>query len=65
MTAYIAIERQYGHDLAIEYPTVEAATAALNGSPFIDGLCEEDSLDAYVAVSVANDAERIIPPEEP
>lgn len=45
---YVVIERQWSDDLAIRYPDRDTAEHALERSLFIDGLCEEDCLDAYV-----------------
>lgn len=59
---YVYIEREFGEDLAVSYLNWEEAEEALNNSLFIDGLCEEDSLDAYV-VENPGEAEVILPPE--
>lgn len=48
MQHYIIIERERSADLAIEYPDFETAEHAIDNSLFIDGLCEEDCLDAYI-----------------
>lgn len=64
-TAYVYIERQHGPDLMVEYPTREAAEHALTDSAFIDGLCEEDCLDARVTADAPGEGdEHVIPPTE-
>lgn len=59
---YVYIEREFSEDLAVSYLNWEEAEEALNNSLFIDGLCEEDCLDAYV-VENPQEAEVILPPE--
>lgn len=60
---YIVIERHYSETLAIEYPDKTAVDRALEHSLFIDGLCEEDCLDAYVTTVLPAGAHIVIPPE--
>lgn len=45
---YILIDRENNPDLAILYPSSAQAEEALEHSDLIDGLCEEDCLDAWV-----------------
>jgi len=47
--AYVIVERQHGPSLAVRYPDDAAAQWALESSFFIDSLCQEDCLDAYVS----------------
>src|SRR5690625_4438604 len=65
MTSYINIERQYDVPLAIKYDSHEQAEAAVTNSPFIDRLCEKDSLALWVSKTYLPGAEVITPPEEP
>lgn len=71
MSAFIVIERQHSIDLAIEYPDRDAAEHALERSLFIDGLCEEDCLNAYQVgwidpdlLSDPDQYEHVIPPDD-
>lgn len=70
---YVIIERQNGPSLAVRYPDNDTAQWALESSFFIDSLCQEDCLDAYVSDHVdealrertANDPhglEEVVPP---
>lgn len=45
---YILIERQYGDDLVVVYPSKEKAQEALIDDMLIEGFCEVDCLDAWV-----------------
>lgn len=45
---YVFIEREYGSNLLVIYPTREIAAWAIENCPLVDSLCEEDCLDAYV-----------------
>lgn len=62
--AYLLIERQCGTSLAVRYATTEAAEEAMTDSLFIDALCEEDCLDAWVDDEVPPGFELVIPPPE-
>lgn len=64
MSTYIIIERQYDKPLAIQYNTTQEANDATTDSLFIDGLCEEDCLDLWIAETYPPEAELIIPPED-
>lgn len=47
---YLLIDRQWSQDVAVVYPTREYAELALDDDEdhLVNGLCEEDCLDAYV-----------------
>lgn len=47
---YLLIDRQWSQDVAIVYPSQERAELALEDDEddLVNGLCEEDCLDAYV-----------------
>lgn len=48
---WIFIERQYSADVVVgPYPNHAAADYAMIHALIIDGLCEEDCLDAYLVV---------------
>ena len=48
--AWVFIERESNDFLAVgPYPTRDAAQHAVQAAPLIEGLCEEDALDAFVA----------------
>ncbi len=64
MSHYIVTERQHSADLAIRYSDEATAKRALEHSLFIDGLCEEDCLDAYTIAEVFDGIEIVIPPED-
>lgn len=61
---YIVIDRQHSAGLAIQYPNLALAEDALTDSPFIDGLCAEDCLDAYTYPEAPEGFEVVIPPDE-
>ncbi|MEU3331325.1 hypothetical protein ACF046_03110 [Glutamicibacter creatinolyticus] len=63
MTHYVEIERQYSAGLSIQYPDESAAQRALKKSFFIDALCQEDCLDAYVTQEPMDGYEVVIPPD--
>lgn len=46
--SYVLIERQRGPHLAIRYPDAQTAELAMEGSLFIDSLCQEDCLECWV-----------------
>lgn len=65
MDHHVIIERQYSDDLVIGYATRGDAEAALTDDLFIDGLCEDDCLDAYTSAEVPqhlDEFEVVIPP---
>lgn len=64
MTRYVQIERQHSVGLAIAYPDQESAEHALEKCYFIDALCQEDCLDAYVTQEPAEGYEVVIPPDD-
>lgn len=59
---WILIARAYSNDLAVgPYPTQDVADLAFMSSLLIDGLCEEDCLDATVAQGSPDETfERVI-----
>lgn len=57
------VERQYNAGLSIQYPDESAAQRALEKSFFVDGLCQEDCLDAYVTQEPMDGYEVVIPPD--
>ena len=64
MAYYVEIERQYSAGLSIQYPDESAAEHALEKSFFIDALCQEDCLDAYVTQEPMDGYEVVIPPDD-
>ena len=50
--------------MSIQYPDESAAEHALEKSFFIDGLCQEDCLDAYVTQEPMDGYEVVIPPDD-
>lgn len=68
---YVIIERERPAHLAVRYPDRTAAEWALSSSFFINSLCEEDCLDAFVSLRVdkelregAHGLEEIVPPDD-
>lgn len=47
----ILIDRDNSRDVAVIFPTPEAANAAIDGSPLIDDLVEEDCLECWIPIS--------------
>lgn len=64
MTHYVQIERQHSPGLAIAYLDQESAEHALEQSFFIDALCQEDCLDAYVTQEPTDGYEVVVPPDD-
>ena len=60
---YVVIVSEVYQDLAVKYPTEEAAFHALNNSPLIDTFRTEDCIDVYVSSGAPNDA-LVVSPEE-
>lgn len=61
--AYIVVVRENGPDLSVEYPSAEIAERYVE-SLFVDGLCEEDAVDCYVADAPLDGSETIAPPAD-
>lgn len=64
MYHYILIDRERHPDLAVRYSTKEEAERALTDSLYIDGVCQEDCLDAYTSDTVSDGRAVVIPPDE-
>lgn len=64
---HLVIERQYGPAVVIRYDNRAQAEKALVDDLFVDGLCEEDCLDAYTCAEVPTslgDVEFVLPPQD-
>jgi len=68
--AYLIIERVHHPNMIIRYDDIKDAEHAFESSQFVDMLCLEDCLDAYVKKNLDNitwldisKCEKVIPPE--